>query len=137
MNPEHKKILKEIKNNQGEGTAHTSNDSYILSGHSYYDVSVPVRRQVAKDWLKQNKDIPQKDFVKVLDSLYKGESHEDKTLASYLLGYSKKPLDPIKPSGSWLVGRAFYAINECCALYCCLLPPKAGGGVRSCRWPGC
>lgn len=104
MNSEHKELLKEIKKHRGKGTAHTSSDSYILSGHPYYDVSVPVRRKIAKDWLKENKDISQKNFVAVLDSLYKGESHEEKTLASYLLGYSHKHREQIKPAklNSWL-----------------------------------
>lgn len=87
MNTQQKKLLAEIKKHKGKGTQHTSNDSYILSGHFYYDVSVPVRRQIVKSWLKENKDISAKDFVAVLDSLYKGKSHEEKTIASYLLSY--------------------------------------------------
>ncbi|MCA9361672.1 DNA alkylation repair protein [Candidatus Kaiserbacteria bacterium] len=104
MNSEHKNLLGKIKNHRGQGTAHTSNDSYILSGHLYYDVSVPIRRQIAKDWLRENKSISQKDFVAVLDSLYQGESHEEKTLASYLLGYSQSHRSNVKPEklNQWL-----------------------------------
>jgi 3-methyladenine DNA glycosylase AlkD len=87
MHREYKDILSEIKKHKGRGTQHTSNDSYILSGHLYYDVSVPVRRQIAKSWLKKNKHISDKDFIAVLDSLYQGKSHEEKTIASILLGY--------------------------------------------------
>ncbi len=97
MHPEHKRILTDIKKHTGEGTQHTSNDSYILSGHFYYDVSVPVRRQIVKDWLKKNKDISDKDFIAVLDSLYKGKSHEEKTIASYLLNYHHPHRKTIKP----------------------------------------
>jgi len=104
MDPEHKKILTEIKKHKGKGTEHTSSDSYILSGHFYYDVSVPVRRQIVKNWLKDNKNILDEDFTAVLDSLYKGKSHEEKTVASYLLSYHHPHRKGIKPKqlNEWL-----------------------------------
>jgi 3-methyladenine DNA glycosylase AlkD len=104
MRKEHKNLLEKIRKHRGKGTQHTSNDSYILSGHFYYDVSVPVRRQIVKNWLKENKGISDKDFVAVLDSLYKGKSHEEKTVASYLLSYHHPHRKTIKPKqlNKWL-----------------------------------
>jgi len=104
MHPEHKKILSEIKKNKDKGNQHTSNDSYILSSHVYHDVSVPVRRQIIKDWLKKNRDIKDREFIAVLDSLYQGKSHEEKTIASYLLSYHHIHRKKIKPKqlDSWL-----------------------------------
>ncbi len=104
MNPQHKKLLAEIKKHKGNGTQHTSSDSYILSGHAYYDVSVPIRRQIVKDWLNENKGISDKDFIAVLDSLYKGKSHEEKTIASYLLDYHHLHRKTIRPKklNEWL-----------------------------------
>jgi 3-methyladenine DNA glycosylase AlkD len=104
MHTEHTKILNEIKKHKGEGTQHTKSDNYILSGHLYHDVSVPIRRRIIKNWLKENKDIPDKDFIAVLDSLYKGKSHEEKTIASYLLGYHHTHRRTIRPKqlNEWL-----------------------------------
>jgi 3-methyladenine DNA glycosylase AlkD len=104
MHKEHKKILNEIKKNEGNGTQQSSNDRYILSGHVYFDVSVPIRRRIAKEWLRQNKDIPDSDFVALLDSLYRGTSHEEKTLASYLLSYHHTHRKKIQPKhlDEWL-----------------------------------
>jgi len=104
MPKEHKKLLAEIKKHKGKGTSHSNNDSYISSGHVYYDVSVPVRRQIARDWLKQNKDVSRNDFLAVINSLYKGESHEEKTLASILIGYHNSHRKTVKPTNlnRWL-----------------------------------
>lgn len=104
MHKEHKKLLAEIQKHKGRGTDHSSKDSYINSGHVYYNVTVPVRRQIAKNWLKQNKDISKSEFLGVIDSLYKGESHEEKTLASIILGYHESYKKTLKPDiiNHWL-----------------------------------
>lgn len=78
----HKKIVSLLKKHQGE---QETSESYVLSGHFYYGVSVPTRRKICKEILKD--DISYPEFIKLLDQLYKGKSHEEKTLASYLLGY--------------------------------------------------
>ncbi len=62
-----------------------ANDSYLSSGHHYWKVSIPTLRTLAKEWLKQNKAIASAEFVAVLDSLYRGNSYEEKVLASILL----------------------------------------------------
>ncbi len=93
----HKEILKEIIKNKGKASQHSGNDSYISSGHHYYKVSVPVRRQIAKIWLSKNKNVSQKNFVKLVDALYRGKSHEEKSMASLLLGYHKKGRGGVGP----------------------------------------
>jgi len=95
--PEHVRLLAEIKRNSGDGSQHSSNDSYLLSGHHYYDVSVPVRRAIAKQWMRAHKDIACEDFLALLDSLYAGDSHEEKTMASILLGYHKVHRASVRP----------------------------------------
>ena len=83
----HKTILAALLAHKGKGTTHSSNDRYLKSGHIYHDVSVPIRRQIAKEWLKANQDISDEEFTAALDGLYRGKSHEEKTVASILLGY--------------------------------------------------
>ena len=85
----HTFILSELKKIAGKrGTSQSSSDSYISSGHVYYDISVPERRRISKEWLKANGKIFAADFLKTLDFLYKGPSHDEKTVASILLGLS-------------------------------------------------
>ncbi len=104
MNSEHRKILAEITRRKGKGTKHSDNDSYISSGHHYYDVSVPERRMIAKEWLARNKAISDKEFIEVIDYLYAGKSHEEKTIASHLLGYHPEIRRAIGPKelNHWL-----------------------------------
>src|SRR5215472_16175663 len=83
----HKQLLDEIKKHQRKRAHSQANDSYLSSGHHYYDVSVPARRAMSKAWLKANKEITDKEFVAVLDSLMRGKSHEEKTVACILLAY--------------------------------------------------
>ncbi len=100
----HKKLLAEIKKHKGRGTAHSKSDSYIGSGHYYYDVSVPARRAIARKWLAANKNISEADFLKTIDDLNKGKSHEEKTMASSLIGYHalhRKNMGP-KHVDKWL-----------------------------------
>jgi len=89
---------------QRRNRAHSqANDSYLSSGHRYYDVSVPTLRTLAKAWLKTNGDIPDAEFLAVLDRLYRGKSYEEKVLASILLSYHRTRPNTIAPKASrWL-----------------------------------
>jgi 3-methyladenine DNA glycosylase AlkD len=100
----HRALLSEIKKHQRKRVHSEANDSYLSSGHRYYDVSVPARRALAKAWLKQNRSIPNKDFVAVLDSLFRGKSHEEKTVASIVLAEHRAGRDAIGPKhlNAWL-----------------------------------
>jgi 3-methyladenine DNA glycosylase AlkD len=87
MHSHHKTLLAEIKTHQRRRSHSQANDSYLSSGHDYYDVSVPARRAMSKAWLKANRGIADKEFIAVLDSLVQGKSHEEKTVACILLAY--------------------------------------------------
>lgn len=104
MHPHHKSLLAEIRVRQRKGAQHGQGDSYLASTHLYYSVTAPERRAIAKTWLKANKALPPKDVVAVLHSLIEGESHEEKTLAAILLGYSKTARSAVttKTLDAWL-----------------------------------
>jgi 3-methyladenine DNA glycosylase AlkD len=68
-----------------QGNEH--NDSYGSSGHPYYRVPVPVRRAIARTWLAGDRARPVNEILNVVESLFAGESHEEKTLAALLLSY--------------------------------------------------
>ncbi len=91
MHTEHKKILGEIEKGEKRGVSnHWNGEKYMGTSHHYYNLSTPVKRQIIKDWVKAHKDLTSAQFVALLNSLYEGKSHEEKTMASLLLGYLPK-----------------------------------------------
>jgi len=83
----HKILLAALRKNQRIRAHSQANDSYLSSGHHYYDISIPTLRALAKTWLKKNEDIPNEQFLGLLNCLYRGKSYEEKVLASILLSY--------------------------------------------------
>lgn len=99
MHPSHADLLAAIQRAGGprrQGNDH--NDSYGSSGHPSYRVPVPVRRQIAKSWLAGDRTRPATEIIAVIDSLFAGESHEEKTLAALLLGYHRAARDQTGPA---------------------------------------
>lgn len=88
MHKEHSKLLAEIKRNAGRGTKHSWSSVYLGNDRPKYDISNPIRRKIAKVWLRENKNISNKDFVSVVNSLYGGKSGEEISFAGMLLGYN-------------------------------------------------
>jgi 3-methyladenine DNA glycosylase AlkD len=118
MNKHHKWLLAEIVKQQRKRAHTQANDSYLSSGHLYYDVSVPARRRLAKAWLKENKAIAGHEFSAVLDSLYRGKSHEEKTVASILLALNRAGRESVgtKTLDDWLDHLVGWAeIDSLCA----------------------
>jgi len=117
MHAHHRALLGDLEEHRRSRGHSQSNDSYLGSGHDYLDVSVPTRRTIAKAWLKKNKGIPDGEFLDVLESLYRGESHEEKTLASILLSYHSTVRETVRVSqlNAWLDGLVGWAeIDSLC-----------------------
>jgi 3-methyladenine DNA glycosylase AlkD len=91
MNDEHAALLAELR--EAARPIHRDrppqNDSYGGSGRPYYNVSVPDRRGIIRRWLTANKSMSPEAFLAVVDSLTKGESHEEKTLAGMLIAANR------------------------------------------------
>jgi hypothetical protein len=62
MHAHHRVLLGDLKKHRRRRVHSQTNDSYLSSGHHYLDVSVPMRRTIAKEWLKKNKDITATEF---------------------------------------------------------------------------
>lgn len=82
---EHARLLAELQAAGHVPSREARNDSFGSSGHLYYSVRVPVRRAIARKWLAAHRDVGPSDVVALVDSLFRGESHEEKTLAAMLL----------------------------------------------------
>jgi 3-methyladenine DNA glycosylase AlkD len=98
MHPEHRPLLAQIRAagqppKRGEPG---ENDSYTGSRHIFYRVSVPERRRIARAWLAR-RSWPAGDVLELVESLLAGASHEEKTLAALLLGYSPSARRAARP----------------------------------------
>lgn len=90
MNNYHHGILEEVKRYAGKGTKHSWDSNYLGSRDFHYNLSNPVKREILKNWIKNHKDLSLEKFTQLLDSLYKGKSYDEKTMAGYLLEYFPK-----------------------------------------------
>jgi 3-methyladenine DNA glycosylase AlkD len=111
MHKHHRVLLGDLEKHRRNRVHSQSNDSYLSSGHHYHDVSVPTRRTLARAWLEKNRDLPDAEFLAVLESLYRGRSHEEKTLASILLSYHRggRKIVGLKQLNAWLDDLAGWA----------------------------
>lgn len=94
-------ILFELRRYSGHGTKHSGNAAYLGNTHFSYHISNPVKRKIAKEFIR---DIPLEEFVGLLNALFEGKSHEEKSIAGVLLEYSKVHREHINPQllDSWL-----------------------------------
>lgn len=105
MHPEHAELLARLNEHAlvGAPTPH-GNDSYTSSGRPHLRVPVPARRLVARAWLTQNRALPTADVLAVVDSLFAGESHDEKTLGALLLAAHPTARAAVSPGeiDAWL-----------------------------------
>lgn len=100
MHPEHARLLAEVQRigePQPPG-ATGQNDSYGGSGRPYYLVSLPDRRTLARRLAAAFKRAPAADLLAVVESLFDGVSHEEKTLAPLTLRYSAAARQAVRPA---------------------------------------
>jgi 3-methyladenine DNA glycosylase AlkD len=86
MHPEHAALLDQVRQ-ASRPMSHGRFDvaRYLGAERVSYNVTVPDRRRIAKAWVAAHKAMPPEDFLAVVDSLFAGASHEEKTLAAMLL----------------------------------------------------
>ena len=91
MHPAHAALLADLHRHARpiNPDAVPQNDSYGGSGRPYLNVSAPAMRGVAKAWLAANKTAGPSEVLAVVESLFGGETHEEKTLAALMLGYAR------------------------------------------------
>lgn len=97
-----KEFLKILKKNADE-KYRKGNEMTVPSGMSNLGVRVPVIRKIAKEWLKKNKEVSDKDFLDLLQALWKQPIFELRSLAQELLMAHKKFLKQF----NWKIGEAW------------------------------
>ncbi|HEY5070565.1 MAG TPA: DNA alkylation repair protein [Caulobacteraceae bacterium] len=99
LHPEHAKLLAELRAAaRPTSLERHQRDSYGGSGHLFYCVSAPTRRAIAKAWLAKHRSLDVKDFLAAVESLFAGQSHEEKTLAALLVGCHATARREVRPS---------------------------------------
>ncbi|HMJ71177.1 MAG TPA: DNA alkylation repair protein [Cyclobacteriaceae bacterium] len=104
MNSHHKEILDIIVKKSGVATQHTFLDSYLGNTHPRYPINAPTLRTIAKDWMRQHRDMSAKDFAATLTSMTEGKSGTEKVMVGILLDNAtsdQKQFDP-KLFDRWL-----------------------------------
>lgn len=98
MNTHHQEILREIKKEAKRNPFYYSHpQSYDGHDDFSYPLNNPTKRKIVKEWIKKHPNLSYLEFIKLLDSLYQGESATEKSIAGKLLGYLpelRKQLSP-------------------------------------------
>ena len=103
----------------GTGSAdHQGSAAYTGSPHELLGVATPGLRRLARDWVRANRAAPPKDTLQVLDAMFAGGLHEEKTLAALILAYTGPARAATTPArlDAWLGELAGWAeIDSLCS----------------------
>ncbi len=97
----HKEIILLLTAEAGTGNQAQSSSSYTGSQHFFYAVPVLKRRVIIKAVIKNHQA---KELLVLADSLFKGRSHEEKTMGAMILTYREdvRQLCDFSTLDSWL-----------------------------------
>jgi 3-methyladenine DNA glycosylase AlkD len=101
---EHAALLAELRALARPYRGGVQNDSYGGSGRPFLNVSGPDRRRVIKAWLARHRTTPEAELLALADSLFEGETHEERTLGALMLQASpraRRAATPARVDG-WL-----------------------------------
>jgi len=82
---EHAALLGELRAAARPYRGGVQNDSYSGSGRPFLNVSSPDRRRIVKAWLARHRTTPESALLALADSLFLGETHEERTLGALML----------------------------------------------------
>lgn len=100
----YKEILHLIKQNSGKPERDAFLNSYLGNDHVRYPISTAPLRAIARDWMRNHKDLTPEDFTNLLTALIKGPSFTEKIMAGIMMGYSSKAQRKFDPGifDEWL-----------------------------------
>jgi len=101
---EHAALLAELRALGRPYRGGVQNDSYSGSGRPFLNVSAPERRQIIKGWLARRRTVADADLLALADSLFEGETHEERTLGALMLQASRRARRAATPArvDGWL-----------------------------------
>jgi 3-methyladenine DNA glycosylase AlkD len=99
QHPEHARLLAEIRAAAPLARdGPPQRDSYGGSGHPFYRLGVPERRAIARAWVARRRGADPTDTLAVIDSLFAGDSHEEKTMPGFILAMDRTIRRAVRPS---------------------------------------
>lgn len=112
-NKHHLEFLKELEKYAGQGTRYQKerDKSYMGTKKFSYSIKTPIKKQVVKDWIKKHPNLSISEYSELLNSLYSGESHDERSIAGKLLELLprlRKQLNPLLLK-KWLSGAEGWA----------------------------
>jgi 3-methyladenine DNA glycosylase AlkD len=87
---EHAALVAELRTLATPYRGGIQNDSYSGSGRPFLNVSAPERRRIIKAWLARHRTAPEAELLALADSLFEGETHEERTLGALMLQASPR-----------------------------------------------
>jgi 3-methyladenine DNA glycosylase AlkD len=87
---EHAALLAELRAAARPYRGGIQNDSYSGSGRPFLNVSAPDRRRIIKAWLARHLTAAEAELLALADSLFEGETHEERTLGALMLQASPR-----------------------------------------------
>jgi 3-methyladenine DNA glycosylase AlkD len=101
---EHRALLVQLRAAARPYRGGVQNDSYSGSGRPFLNVSAPERRRQVRAWLAAHRSASNADLLALADSLFTGETHEEKTMGALLLGLSARARRAATPAmvDGWL-----------------------------------
>ena len=70
----HEEILKRIKENSGKPAQDAFLNSYMGNNHVFYPIRNPALRVIARDWMRNHRNLSATEFAEVLTNLIKSKS---------------------------------------------------------------
>lgn len=100
----HKEILEQLRKNTQKQKTSKLPSTYSGSRHPSLFVSTWTSRTIAKEWVRQHREITSKKFIAFLDSLYSGETIDEKKMGGKILGYAPHLRATVSPTclDKWL-----------------------------------
>lgn len=91
-NPHHQEILKRLRGSSGKKIKRDVEfeRKYVGTDKICYSLRSAEKDLVVREFLRKHHNLSLKEFVALLNSLYKGESHEELSIAGKLLEQSSK-----------------------------------------------
>jgi 3-methyladenine DNA glycosylase AlkD len=105
MHAERERLREALHQVAGTGSAaHHGSEAYMGSPHRLLGVAVPDLRRLARSWLAANRSLPPDSVLALLDIMFAGDLHDEKTLAALILDYGKAAKAAATPArvGAWL-----------------------------------
>ncbi len=85
MNPQHRFLLDQFQNTRPGRGQTTQRPEHLGTQRRWYGLKNEQRRRIMLDFIAANRDLPYEDWLALIDSLYKGESYEERCAPQTLL----------------------------------------------------